>query len=215
MARTDIVQSFPSGPLATNAYVLTCTDTNYCAIIDPGIESASVIIPYIEEHALIPQMILLTHSHWDHIADVHLLKDRYKIPTYIHPEDVPNLEKPGIDGLPLFVPIHPNTPDHLLEDQDKVTIGSLSLQVIHTPGHSPGGVSFYLEKQEILFSGDTLFKGSIGNLSLPTANAEKMWSSLSKLSKLPPKTKVYPGHGDSTVIEKEAWLPDARQIFGG
>jgi glyoxylase-like metal-dependent hydrolase (beta-lactamase superfamily II) len=94
-------------------------------------------------------------------------------------------------------------------------LGDIVIDVIHLPGHSPGGVGFYLKKQDTLISGDTLFKGSIGRLDLPTSEPEKMWNSLDKLAKLPPKTRVIPGHGDETTIGEESWLANAKHYFGG
>lgn len=105
------------------------------------------------------------------------------------------------------------SPDGHLADGQIITLGELTLHVIHTPGHSPGGVCFYLPAQETLFSGDTLFAGSIGNLSLPTAQPDRMWPSLKKLAALPKHTKVYPGHGGATRIDKESWIGDAEQKY--
>ena len=87
--------------------------------------------------------------------------------------------------------------------------------MIHTPGHSGGSVCYYDPKAQLLFSGDTLFHGTIGNLSFPTSNADRMWPSLAKLAHLPKEVKVYPGHGEATTIGKEPWLPKAKDYFGG
>jgi glyoxylase-like metal-dependent hydrolase (beta-lactamase superfamily II) len=91
----------------------------------------------------------------------------------------------------------------------------LQIEVIHTPGHSPGGVCYLIEKEHVMISGDTLFKGSIGRLDFPSSDAEKMWSSLERLSRLAPETKVFPGHGESTTLARENWLKNAKNIFGG
>ncbi len=101
----------------------------------------------------------------------------------------------------------------ILEEGDRISIGEIAFTVISTPGHSPGCVCFYCEKEHILFSGDTLFKGTIGNLTFPTSVPDEMWPSLDKLAALPPETKVYPGHGPSTTIGDESWLPRARKLF--
>src|SRR5262245_5070740 len=129
------IQVFPSGPFDTNAYVVACPNTHKAAIIDPAPDSSDVLATYITENQLIPDKILLTHSHWDHIADTALLKDHFKIPVFIHPLDAPNLIKPGSDGLPCWLEIEGMQPDTLLNDQDLVSIGDLTFQVIHTPGH--------------------------------------------------------------------------------
>ncbi|CCB87693.1 MULTISPECIES: MBL fold metallo-hydrolase [Parachlamydia] len=208
-----IISAFPTGPFETNAYVVGCPQTHQAAIIDPGVGSAKVIASYLTSRKLTPTSILLTHSHWDHIAEVSLLSNQYHIPVAIHPLDVPNLEKPGSDGLPCWVSFAGVIPDQLLHEGQLLKIGELTFTVIHTPGHSPGSICFYCPQEHLLFSGDTLFQGTIGNLSFPTSQPEKMWDSLDKLTKLPAITRVYPGHGPETTIGAESWLPDARKLF--
>lgn len=210
-----IIKKFPSGPFVTNAYVLVCEETAKAAIIDPAPGSATAINSFLERAQVKVDKILLTHSHWDHIVDTHALKAEHQAPVYIHSLDKGNLEAPGTDGLPLFGACEGVKADYFLSEGEKIFLGKLEIQVIHTPGHTPGGVCFYLPKENTLFSGDTLFQGSIGNLSFPTAQPELMWESLAKLEKLPQETQVLPGHGDNTTIETEYWLPNAKQIFGG
>lgn len=209
-----MIPTFPSGPLETNAYLLICPKTQQAAIIDPSPGSSKAIINFCNTYNIIPEKILLTHSHWDHIADVTILKKKYKIPVLIHPLDARNLEQPGSDKLPCWVNVDGVIPDSLLNDGDAFTVGSIKVFVIHTPGHSPGGVCFYCPEQKLLLSGDTLFKGTLGSLSLPTAQPERMWESLKKLANLPRDTIVYPGHGESTTIGNENWLAKAEEIFG-
>lgn len=206
-----LIESYCCGPFETNAYIVACKDTREAAIIDPAPDSSKLIQAFINKNQLHPTKILLTHSHWDHIADVAALKKIYPVPVYVHEEDAANLISPGTDGLPMFA--EGVQPDHFYKDGDVVSLGNLRFQVIHTPGHSPGGICLYEAIQSVLISGDTLFHKSIGNLSLPTAQPERMWPSLAKLAKLPPATKVYPGHGSDTTIGAEDWLPNAQQIF--
>lgn len=209
-----IIQAFPSGPFETNAYVIACPDTRQAVIIDPAPGSFSQLVDFIAQKALQPAAIWLTHSHWDHIVDTAAVKAKYDIPVSIHLQDAPNLERPGADRLPCWVSIEGVTPDYLLQEGDRLAVGNLKFEVIHTPGHTPGGVCFYCPAEEVLISGDTLFKGTIGNLSFPTCCPDLMWGSLDKLAKLPPQTRVFPGHGPATTIGGEKWLPNARQIFG-
>lgn len=203
------IQAFPSGPLATNAYIVACPQTRLAAIIDPAPESAPLIFDFCSKNNLKPEKILLTHSHWDHIADVAVIKNKYQIPVYIHEEDAYNLLEPGSDGLPCWIEIPPVQPDGFLKEGSVISVGNLHLQIIHTPGHTPGCVCLYSPNYNILISGDTLFKGSMGNLSLPTARPRLMPDSLKKLSTLPSETVVYPGHGPRTTIGNESWLADA------
>ncbi len=157
---------------------------------------------------------LLTHSHWDHIAEAAILKNEFGIPLYIHEEDAPNLITPGTDGLPHLFPIKGVHPDHFLYNGEVIQLGDLKIQVIHTPGHTPGGVCFYIAQEKVLISGDTLFRGTIGNLSFTTARPHLMWESLKTLSKLPKETRVIPGHGPETTIGAESWLSNAKELFG-
>jgi hydroxyacylglutathione hydrolase len=204
-----IFDLFASGPFETNTYLLACSETKRGGVIDVPFESSEWILRRIEELSLEIEVILLTHSHWDHIAEVALLKEKLNVPVCIHQDDVGNLEEPGSDGLPLFFPIQKVKADVFLFDGQVLNMGGLSIRVIHTPGHTPGGVCFYLSKEKILISGDTLFRGTIGNLSFPTARPALMWDSLKKLAALPPDTKVYPGHGEPTTIGAEKWIVHA------
>ncbi len=208
-----ILQTFCFGPLGTNAFIFGCEETKQCAVIDPGVGSAAVLLRFLRDKDLFLEKILLTHSHWDHIAGVAELKRETKAVIYLHPLDNRNLERPGSDKIPLFVPVEGAYADHPLQDEQILYVGHLQVHVIHTPGHSPGSVCFYLPEQKLLFSGDTLFRGTIGNLELPTASEESMWPSLKKLAALPPDTRVFPGHGKDTTIGQESWLTNAKKIF--
>ncbi len=203
----------PAGPLATNAILIGCSQTLKAAVIDPAQGSAEIALKKAKEAKLSIEKILLTHTHFDHIADVASLRDLTGAKVYVHPLDAPNLEHPGIDGLPLFFPVRAAKPDYLIEDGGKISIGSLECIVLHTPGHSPGGVCYYFPVQKVLFSGDTLFAGTIGNLSLPTASAPRMWESLRKIARLPPDTRIVPGHGKDTVLSKETWIARAEELY--
>ena len=207
------IESFPSGPFDTNAIVIGSKSTHQAAIIDPAPYSADKIIACLDENQFKPVVILLTHSHWDHIGDVALLAKKYNIPVYIHENDAMNLEKPGSDGLPMFFSIEGMKADYFLKEKDIVNVGDLKLEVIETPGHTPGGICFYIPEEGVLISGDTLFKGTIGNISFPTARPHLMWASLSKLNQLPKNTVVYPGHGPTTTLEQEHWLGRAKELF--
>lgn len=208
-----MIEVFPSGPFSTNAYVVACPKTRQAAVIDAPPDSASVILSYLKEKELNCSTLILTHSHWDHIADACLFKDK-GMKVHIHPLDVSNLRQPGADRLPCWLAIKGVEPDGFLEEGANLSVGELSFTVIHTPGHTPGAICFYEKGEQVLFSGDTLFKGTIGNISFPTSQPELMWGSLEKLSHLPGETKVYPGHGPSTTIQAESWLSRAKEIFG-
>lgn len=209
-----IFEVFPSGPLETNSILVGCPQTHEAALFDapPGL---NLIIPKVLEDKHLKLInIYLTHSHWDHIGTVKHFQSQYKCKVFVYDLDARNLESPGTDGLPCFFSIEGATSDGFLEDGAWYSVGNLKFQAIHTPGHSPGGMSFYFPEERVLISGDTLFRGTIGKLRIPTGEPEKMWESLKKLSALPPETRVFPGHGETTTLKEENWLTKAREIFG-
>lgn len=197
-----ILEGVPSGPYETNAYLVGCPVTRKCAVVDPSPGSASRLRTLIAQYNLTLDRVLLTHSHWDHIADAHC----FDAPLYVHRLDAPNIENPGTDRLRSLVKIPAVKPAGYVSDGERFTIGNLQVAVIHTPGHSPGAVCYYFPEEGVLLSGDTLFAGAYGILSLPTGEPAKMRASLQKLGRLPPETRVYPGHGEATTIGQERKL---------
>jgi hydroxyacylglutathione hydrolase len=208
-----IIKVFSSGPLDTNAYILASEKTKTAWIIDAPLESAGPILSYLKNNDLTCEKIILTHSHWDHIADVETLKRHLSVLVAVHADDKDNLIDPGSDGLPLYFAIDASVPDEILVGGETLKLSEIEAKVIHTPGHSEGSICLYIESQKCLISGDTLFKGSMGRVDLPTSDPEKMWSSLLQLSTLPPETAVYPGHGEMTTIGRESWMKNAKELF--
>ncbi len=191
-------------PLQSNCYLVWSERSGEGVVIDPGGEGEK-IIGRIERLGFEPKYILNTHGHGDHIAANSALKSRYdNAPLLIHRNDAPLLADPqlnmsGAYGLPVVSP----EPDGFLEDGGSVEFGGLRLEVLFTPGHSPGGVSLY--GHGVVFTGDTLFMGSVGRWDLPGGDEDLLISSIrDKLLTLPEETIVYPGHaGDTTIgIEK-------------
>ncbi len=184
------------GVIRTNCYIVA-SKKNRAFIIDPG-DNADKIKRVISKNGLKAEFIVNTHAHIDHIkADAAL-----GLPVYIHGLEKEPLSDPEqnltASFLGSFVPV---IPSRLLKDNDKIELDELEFTVIHTPGHTQGGICLYSNK--ILFSGDTLFLGGVGRTDFPGASFELLLNSLKKLSKLPSDTKVYPGHGSETNIEKE------------
>lgn len=194
------IHTFPSGPYSTNAYLVVSETSKEAAIIDASPGSFSLISPFLK--GLKEVKLILTHSHWDHIADVAL----FSLPVYVHPEDARNLIQPGSDGISGKVTFQGALPSHMLQDGEKIQIGESVWQVIHTPGHTPGGICLYSRNEKVLFSGDTLFRGTYGRVDLPTSDPECMRASLKRILALPPDTVVYPGHGPTTTIGQEQHL---------
>ena len=172
-------------------------------IIDPG-GAGSIIYNFIKDNNLNVQAILNTHSHYDHVGAIKELKDKFSIPLYLHSKDEKLLNSANLysglfDGIgPIKIP----TVDYyfdLIDIQDYIT--NFTIKVISTPGHTEGGVSLLIE--DCLFTGDTLFKGDIGRVDLPGGEELTLKNSLKIISKFPPQTKIYPGHGSESTIEKE------------
>lgn len=204
---------FTTGPFETHSYLISCPQTLKACVVDSPPDSFSKIMQVIEERGLSVERILLTHSHWDHIADVVRLKQATKALVCIHPKDVDNLRTPGVDGLASPIPIQGMEPDVLLQDGEAFSVGSVAVKVVPVPGHTLGSVCFYVPNEKKLFSGDTVFRGSMGRVDFPTSSPDLIWDSLYKLSQLPSDTKILPGHGPITTIGQEPWMARAKERF--
>jgi len=190
------------GALETNCFLVYCEETQECAIVDPGAEGDK-IFALISEKGFKPVVILNTHGHIDHIGANRDMKERFNIPLRIHSLDSPMLGETQQSELSFFLQASTSPPaDSFVEEGDKIEIGKYSLDVIHTPGHSPGSVSFVGDG--FLLSGDTLFCQGVGRTDLPGGNWEEMVSSVkNKIFTLPEEMVVLPGHGPSTSIGRE------------
>lgn len=187
------------GGLATNCYILPCGDGG-AVVVDIG-DGAAKLMEKLQELQLSVKAVLLTHGHYDHVAGVEEIRLAYHCPVYIHEADERMLRS-GDANLAWQLTDKPFTPVQsyeLLRDGDSLTIGDLTFRVMHTPGHTPGGVCYFVD--DLMFSGDTLFAGSIGRIDLG-GNAQDMRESLDKLGKLEGDYTIYPGHFDSSTL---AW----------
>ncbi len=190
------------GPLATNCYLLSCTKTKETVIIDPA-EASTVLLEIIGDNDFHLKYIINTHGHGDHIGGNRFLKEKYSAKLMIHRLDEDML----IDDKKNFsfyagIPVQSPLPDEYLEDGMSLKVGLLSLSIIHTPGHSPGGVSIKVEG--MIFTGDTLFKGGIGRTDLPGGSLPVLINSIKeKLFILDGSYEVLPGHGPATTLKQE------------
>lgn len=194
----------PLGPLQTNAYILS-NDKKECIIFDPGSEGQK-LIQKITDQQLNPLAILLTHAHFDHIGAVDVVRDYFKIPVYIHENEKEWLKDPALNGSQFFMSeaIKAKEADEIIKNEMSLNFGSFRFEVYETPGHSPGSLSFYYEKAGAVFSGDALFKGSIGRTDLPGGDHKELLHSIhEKLLTLPEDTIVLSGHGPETTILEE------------
>jgi hydroxyacylglutathione hydrolase len=196
------VKRFVLGRLATNCYLVRCQSSKEAIVIDPG-GDVEPILNYIKQEGLNLRYIVNTHGHADHIQGNGELKAATGAKIIIHQEDAGMLDLPG-KNLSRYTGEEFTSPqaDCLVAEGDTITWGKESLQVLHTPGHTPGGIS--LVGDGIVFTGDTLFAGSVGRTDLPGGSMAKLLFSIKeKLLILPPDTKVLPGHGPETTIGSE------------
>ena len=199
------IRTYPLGPLQTNCYVVSNKDKE-CLVFDPG-EEGLKLIKDLKKLQLKPLAIVLTHAHFDHIGAVDAVRDEFKIPVYIHQAEKDWLTNPLKNGSSRFNEL-PNisgrAADILIDEESKLEIGPFSFQVIHTPGHSPGSLTFWFKHDDFAIVGDTLLQGSIGRTDLPSGNEKVLMKSIhEKILTLPEQTMCYPGHGYPTTPEEE------------
>ena len=199
-----ILKTFVVGPVATNCYIVGSESSKRGVIIDPGAE-ARLILKTVNDLGLTISLIVVTHMHFDHVGALAQVKETTGAKFALH-------EAEAEAGLGMFSRMlssmmggslsQPPKPDRLLKDGDKIDVDGLSFTVLHTPGHSPGGISLY--GHGIVFSGDALFNHGIGRTDFPGCSYEELMDSIkNKLMTLPDETIVYPGHGPSTTIGEE------------
>lgn len=198
------VKTLIVGNVQTNCYIISNSNTKEAIVIDPGDASAK-IEDYLNSNDLVCKAILLTHGHFDHILAAGELREKYHVKIYIHEDDAALVSDPQMNvSLYLTGNEFSLKPDILLKDKEQLSLAGQAIRVIHTPGHTGGGVCYFLKEQGILFSGDTLFRGSVGRADFPSGDEKKLIEGIkAKLMVLDESIKVYPGHGMSTTIGYE------------
>lgn len=200
-----IIESFPVGPLQCNCSIIACPETREAAVIDPG-GDVQKIMDFLEKHKLSVKYLLHTHAHFDHILGAREMKEKTNAKICLTKEDqmlYDNLDKQcAMFG---FKSTQPLSIDQYLNDEEEIAIGKIKASVIHTPGHTPGSTCFRLAgKDNLLFSGDTLFQGSIGRTDLWGGSFDQIINSIkTRLLPLDDSTRVVPGHGPDTTIWSE------------
>ena len=196
-----IVKKVVVGPFASNCYIVGSESNKEGVIIDPGAD-AKEILKNVKDLGLDIKLIVLTHGHIDHTGAVKEVKKTTGAEVAIHTDDAKSLQEQLLGRLFGLSYPPPPPPDWLLKDGDSIDIGDLHFLVVHTPGHSPGGIC--LLEEGVVFSGDTLFNYGIGRTDMPGGSYSQLMNSIhTKLMVLPDNTTVYPGHGPATTIGTE------------
>lgn len=197
------IHSLVLGMVQTNCYIIVNDETKEAVIIDPA-DEADRISRFIEKYELKPAAVLLTHGHFDHMMAVLGLKDKYGVDVYVHELEKEVMESPVKNGCAMIGARVSISPDKLFKDRDSLVFGGMLFEVIFTPGHTQGGVCFYMPQVKKLICGDTLFAGSVGRTDLPTGSMGTLIRSIKeRLMVLSDDVEALPGHGPSTTIGDE------------
>jgi glyoxylase-like metal-dependent hydrolase (beta-lactamase superfamily II) len=196
-----IITRLVLGPFQENCYIVSDPVSGATVVVDPGSDGEKVIAE-IERTGRELDAIWVTHAHVDHIGAIAPVKRRWNVPVYLHPLDEPLYRVGGRQAQLYGIPYEePPSPDQSFTDGQTLSLGSLTMTVMHVPGHSPGHVVIHGHGQALV--GDCLFAGSVGRTDLPFSNPAQLEASLARIAALPPETVIHPGHGDNSTIGEE------------
>lgn len=197
------IEKIPVGILGTNCYLAINEETNEAVIIDPGGASRR-LAGHIEEEGYKPQAILLTHGHFDHIMGIDALLGKWEMPVYVHEEDRDVMNDARLNLSASYTSGYTFSEAEYIKDGQELRFAGYVFRAIHTPGHTKGGVCYYVEEEGALFSGDTLFQNSVGRTDFVNSSTIDLIDSIrERLFVLPDKTHVFPGHSGETTIGHE------------
>ncbi|HIZ73814.1 MAG TPA: MBL fold metallo-hydrolase [Candidatus Mediterraneibacter stercoravium] len=198
------IDRFVIGPVGTNCYIVRNEDTDECFVTDPA-ACPPELVGHIRKEGLNVKAVLLTHGHFDHIMGLDDFLKEFPVPVYAFSEEKPLLESAELNSsLGMFGRPYTFSGAEYVSDGQILHIAGFEIRVIHTPGHTAGGCCYYIPAENVLISGDTLFRASVGRTDLPTGSMGDLVRSVrEKLFVLPEETKVYPGHMEETTIGYE------------
>ncbi len=203
------IKRFTCNMLQENCYVASCDITNECVVVDCGAyyeEERKSLLAYIHDNHLKPVHLLCTHGHVDHNFGNNTIFDEFGLNPEVHAEDkalMDNLAQQSVQFIGDAPKYAFPTVKQYLSDGDLISVGNHTIQVIHTPGHSKGSVCFYIKEENLLMTGDTLFRMSIGRTDLEGGSMMQIIQSLRQLAQLPDDTLILPGHGPETTMGDE------------
>ena len=202
------IEKFVTGIISTNCYLVINEETKQTVVIDPA-ACPSYLMGHMKSEGLQVEAILLTHGHFDHIMGIDDLRREFPVPVYVHEGDRETILDPALNLSSSYTNGYTFDGADYIRDGQRLELAGFSFQVIHTPGHTPGGVCYYLESEGVLFSGDTLFQNSVGRTDFPNSSMSDLIRSLrEKVMKLPDDVKVYPGHmGETTIGHERKYNP--------
>ncbi len=197
------IETIHVGEMGTNCYLAWDETTNRGFLVDPG-EQAEKIIRVCSRYQVKPEAVLLTHGHFDHIMAAKKIRQQYEIPVYAGTHEEELLADSEMNLSAMWAVPYTMKADKLVNDNEVLSIAGMEITVLETPGHTSGGVCYYIKKENVLFAGDTLFCESYGRTDFPGGSMFALLRSLrGKLFVLPEETDVYPGHGQATSIGYE------------
>ena len=197
------VEKFSIGIISTNCYLAINDETRQAVVIDPG-ACPSYLIGHIKSEGLKIEAILLTHGHFDHIMGLDGFVKEFQVPVYVHEDDEPMMKDPDMNQSSVYTAGYTFDKAIATKDGQVLKFAGYEFQIMHTPGHTPGGVCYYVESEKVLFSGDTLFQESVGRTDFPGGSMSDLIRGIKeKLMALPDDVLVYPGHMGETTIGHE------------
>lgn len=197
------IEKFVIGIVSTNCYLVENEETKECFVVDLA-ACPTELVSHIKNQGLKPVGIVLTHGHFDHILGIDGFLKEFPVPVYAHEEEGNLLKDPSLNVSAIYGADYTFSNARYLKDGQRITLAGMELEVRHTPGHTPGGCCYYMWEQGVLFSGDTLFLGSVGRTDLPLGDSDMLIGSIKeRLMELPQETRVYPGHSGETTIGYE------------